>query len=292
MSTPRAVVVWRKSEYEELLIAHSTPAQAGFYLKSRGMDLDITRTRYHQQEQALNTILSAIPSLWRRSRVDRQDLDRFPFEPEDVIVAVGQDGLVANVARFLQGQRVIGVNPEPERIEGVLVRYRPEVAAKLLAKGVPVQNVQKRTMVEARLDDGQVLTALNEVFFGHASHQSARYQIHWDGKEELHSSSGVLVSTGTGASGWARSIHRDRKSKLPLPKPEDPNLLFFVREAWPSRTTGCTLTEASIAPGKSLQLRAEMQGILFGDGIESDHIQVRWGQKLAISRSERCLNLL
>jgi len=60
-------------------------------------------------------VLGAIPSDWRRARVDRADLDRFLFEPEDVVVAVGQDGLVANVAKYLTGQPVIGCNPDPKR---------------------------------------------------------------------------------------------------------------------------------------------------------------------------------
>ena len=45
------------------------------------------------------------------------------FGPEDVIIAVGQDGLVANVAKYLDGQPVVGVNPDPQRNPGVLVRH-------------------------------------------------------------------------------------------------------------------------------------------------------------------------
>jgi hypothetical protein len=48
------------------------------------------------------------------------DLDRFLLDPEDIVVAVGQDGLVANVAKYVQDQPVIGVNPEPDRNPGVL----------------------------------------------------------------------------------------------------------------------------------------------------------------------------
>lgn len=41
----------------------------------------------------------------------RGDLDRFLFEPDDIVLALGQDGLVANVAKYLDGQPVIGSNP-------------------------------------------------------------------------------------------------------------------------------------------------------------------------------------
>ncbi len=46
--------------------------------------------------------------------MSRPELNRFLFEPEDVVIAVGQDGLVANVAKYLSGQMVVGVNPLPE----------------------------------------------------------------------------------------------------------------------------------------------------------------------------------
>jgi NAD kinase len=71
-------------------------------------------------------------------------------------------------------------------------------------------------MAHARLDDGQQLLALNEIFVGHRTHQSARYRIRpADEQEERHSSSGVIVSTGTGATGWARSIQRSAQTGLP-----------------------------------------------------------------------------
>ena len=50
--------------------------------------------------------------------------------------------------------------------------------------------------VAAEADDGQRLLALNEVFVGHTSHQSARYRVTFGDAEERQSSSGVIVATG------------------------------------------------------------------------------------------------
>ena len=52
------------------------------------------------------------------------------------MIAVGQDGLVANVAKYLDGQTVIGVNPDPGRNPGVLVRHPPEATASLLQRAI------------------------------------------------------------------------------------------------------------------------------------------------------------
>ncbi len=170
----------------------------------------------------------------------RAELDRFLFEPDDVVLTLGQDGLVANVSKYLDGQPVIGVNPG-----GVVARHAAAAVGDLiadLARGRA--RIEERTMAEARLDDGQVVTALNEVFVGHESHQSARYTIEVAGCAEHQSSSGLIVSTGTGATGWAASINRTYG--LELPAPTDPRLAFFVREAWPSAATRTSITSGVI----------------------------------------------
>ncbi len=282
---PRAVVVTRPTEYEELIARHGTRDQARFFLASRGQGLDAVERRHHEVRAAVAAVCAAIPLRWRRALVTRADLDRFLFEPEDVIVAVGQDGLVANTAKYLSGQLVIGVNPSPALFDGVLVRHPAEAAADLLPAAAGGRaRVEARTMVEASTPDGQRLLALNEVFVGHRSHQSARYTLSYGRDRERHSSSGLIVATGTGSTGWARSIARARGEAVPLPAPTSGDLVFFVREAFPSVTTGTSLTEGVVGPGATLGVRSEMNdgGVAFGDGIEDDAIDFHWGQEVSV----------
>lgn len=292
---PRVVVLYRPSEYEELLATHGTHGQAAFYLKHRGRDIEDVLMREKEQAQAIDRVLRAIPRKWRRMKISRRDLDRFLFEPEDIVVAVGQDGLVANAAKYLEGQSVIGINPNFRRFDGVLAKHRPDVAETLLQQTAAKRvRLESRAMVEARTDDGQCLYALNEIFMGHRSHQSARYVIEWGASKERHSSSGVIVSTGTGATGWAQSIHRARRCQLPLPGPESPRLIFFVREAFPSVATQTELTEGVLQQEEALTLTSEMNvgGVVFGDGLESDRIDVRWSQKVTIRQADKRLRLV
>ncbi|MEZ4240862.1 MAG: SPFH domain-containing protein [Myxococcota bacterium] len=289
---PRAVLVTRPTGYQGLLEAHGTHGQAAWFLDQRGEAIAPLQGAHRAQERAVDIVWKAIPSAWRRTRIDRADLDRFLFEPEDVVVAVGQDGLVANVAKYLDRQPVIGVNPGG--YDGVLVRHAPEAAAALLGPvadgAVPLED---RTRVLAQTDDGQRLLALNEIYLGHRTHQSARYVLHCGEHEERHSSSGVIVASGTGCTGWARSIARSRLTALHLPDPEAEELVFFVREAWPSRHTGTDLVEGLLAPGEALVLTSEMHdgGVCFGDGIESDALLAPFAREIRVGRAPSGLRL-
>lgn len=292
---PRVVLVTRPTDYQNLLVHHGTRGAARFFLESRGQRVEEAEGHQARFEAALNVVLSAIPLKWRRSRIDRADLSQFLFEPEDLVVALGQDGLVANVAKYLEGQLVFGINPDPEAFEGVLVPHPPAAVGDLLNDAATGKaRIELRTMVEARLDDGQHLLALNEVFVGHRSHQSAKYRIRLGEREEHQSSSGLIVTTGTGATGWARSISQERKYATALPNPTDRQLAFFVREAWPSRTTGTTLSQGLVDGSHPLELISEMndEGVLFGDGIEDDHLEFVWGMRATLTTAPECLKLV
>ncbi|MGW6984074.1 hypothetical protein ACWGE1_32310 [Streptomyces sp. NPDC054932] len=294
---PRAVIVHRRTEYEELLARHGTHGQAAFFLSSRGRSIDEVLRRHEGTRQALREVAAAVPLTWRSSRVERADLDRFLFAPEDVVVVVGQDGLVANTAKYLRGQPVVGIDTDPGRNPGVLVRHRcADTAALLRAATAAGGRAEELTMVEAVADDTQRLLALNEIYLGSPGHQTARYRLGADGEKgpgEAQASSGVLVGTGTGATGWLRSLWLERGSSAGLPAPCDRRLLWFVREAWPSPTTGTTKVAGELGRGQTLQLTVESDRIVvFGDGMESDALELTWGQSVRLGIAGTSLRLV
>lgn len=292
---PRAVVIHRRTEFEELVARHGTSAHAAFFLEARGRDLSELEQRRVRQQRAMAITIAAIPDDWRRAEIERGNLPRFLFEPEDIVIVIGQDGLVANTAKYLDGQPVIGINPDPSVNPGVLVAHPPEDAAALMSAAVMTEPpIQRRTMVEATTDDGRSLRALNELYVGQRSHQSSRYRLDLaDGRSEHQSSSGVLVGTGTGATGWLRSAAEERRSPIALPSPTAVELCWFVREAWPSPATGTLLTEGLVAPSTVLTLGAESDELVcFGDGIEGDGLTLSWGQQLTIGAAARHLRLI
>ncbi|NOR23568.1 MAG: hypothetical protein GQ542_04115, partial [Desulforhopalus sp.] len=112
--------------------------------------------------------------------------------------------------------------------------------------------------------------------------------------KERQSSSGIIISNGTGATGWARSIHRSRKDQLPLPNPEDKQLAYYVREAFPSVSTGTDISSGTVDEKETLQVRSEMNedGVIFGDGIEVDYLDFNWGRQVSVGVARETLELV
>jgi hypothetical protein len=148
-------------------------------------------------------------------------------------------------------------------------------------------------VVEAVADDGQRLVALNEIYIGQPNHQTSRYRLTSPGEPpERQASSGLIVATGTGSTGWCRSIWMERHSQLSMPRPTERRLLWFVREAWPSPDSSTRYTEGELADDP---LKVDIESdrlVAFGDGIETDALALGWGQTLTIAPARGALHLV
>ena len=290
--TPRIVIVRRETDLDRVRATHASMATARFVLERRGLSLEAVEAEHAAFTEVLRRVRAAIPADWRQAMLMRAEVERFVFGPEDVVVAVGQDGLVANVAKYLTGQTVVGIDPRPGRNAGVLVRFRVEAAKEAIAAAAAGRlTLEARTMAEVRLESGERLTALNEIYLGHRTHQSARYRIAFEGASERQSSSGLIVATGTGATGWASSIARATGRRLDL-APTDPKLQFLVREAWASPSTGADLVAGTVTRAP-VTITSEMdeEGTIFADGIESDRLAFPWGRIATVAVAEQRLML-
>lgn len=301
-SDRKVVLVTRHSRIEELIARFHTLDQARFYLEHLGADFSDYMVEHKRYLAARRTVEAALASCARVQLLDRGFLPTYLFAPDDVVVALGQDGVVANTLKYLDGQPLIGVNPDPGRYDGVLLPFQPSDVSKVLpevfANRRPARNV---TMAKATLSDGQSLYAVNDLFIGPKSHTSARYELHIGSHREIQSSSGIIVSTGLGSTAWLKSIMTGSLAVAqglcgtvsPRPtKPmswDAPFLRFAVREPFPSVATKTSLvfgaTEAK-TPMKILSLMPE-NGVIFSDGIESDFLTFNSGIVATVSVSDR-----
>jgi hypothetical protein len=238
--------------------------------------------------------------------VERSYLSTFDFRSTQCIVVVGQDGLVANTAKYSLGCPIVAVNPDPTRIDGVLLPFAPAQALEAVRATLTGKARQRQvTLAEARLLDGQRLLAFNDLFIGARTHISARYRLEVGGLAELHSSSGVIVSTGVGSTGWlssvfnfAQGLQQTLGSEQTLTRPQmtwdAEELCWVAREPFVSRRSTAKHVCGVLKKGDELVLESLMpeQGVIFSDGIEADYLPFNSGTIVRIGVSDERAQLV
>lgn len=295
----KVVLVTRHTRLEELIVRHNTLAQAKFYVEHLGADFGDYLAENEAYARSLRVVVQALQAWGRYQLVDRQMLPNFVFSATDIVVALGQDGLVANTMKYLQGQPLIGLNPEPSRWDGILLPFRPEdLGAVLVDVAADRRSTKAVTMAEARLSDGQSLRAVNDLFIGPRSHTSALYELSYQGQTEFQSSSGLIVSTGLGSTAWLKSVvtgslaiassmgvgSASPTSYQPMAW-DSTELAFAVREPFPSRASSTSLVYGHVQAGQPLRIRSRMpeSGIIFSDGIEADFLRFTAGMEATVT---------
>ncbi len=314
----KIIVIKRKSRLKELIYRFNTVEQARFYIEHMGSDFSDYVEEDKRYEEALTQVSTKLEQLGRVQVLDREFVPNFIFDTEDIVVAVGQDGLVANTMKYLNGQLLVGVNPDPVRWDGVLLPFRPFEAAEVVAECIKGNSrIQKVTMAKAELNDGQVIYGVNDLFIGQRTHVSSRYHITYGKREENQSSSGIIISTGLGSTGWLKSILKgaagivkesmgyeagkesganrefipDREFKTSW----DMKCLYFtVREPYESKSTGAEIIFGRVSAEAPLVLTSQMpeNGVIFSDGMESDFLGFHSGITARISVAEKFGNLV
>ncbi|MEK3673705.1 sugar kinase [Paenibacillus sp. FSL R10-2771] len=329
MSSPvsenKIILIKRKTRLEELVVRYNTIQQAQFYIERLGADFSDYLSEDFTYRKAVEAAVTELSAVGRLQLLDRQHVPNFIFGERDTVVVLGQDGLVANTLKYLREQPLIGVNPDPQRWDGVLLPFTVKDLRQLVPEVLRSQRqVREVTLARAELNDGQSLYGVNDLFIGRRTHVSARYQLELNGTLEQQSSSGIIVSTGMGSTGWLKSVlagaagivsqaaqwqtaeqvtvtagleahasvhgGRPQENGAALKLSWDhPELYFTVREPFPSRTTSAGLVFGRINSRMPLRITSQMpeDGVIFSDGVESDYLEFNSGVEATISLAEK-----
>jgi NAD kinase len=299
----KIVLITRRTRLDDLVTRFNTIGQAKFYVEHLGADFSDYLHEHEQYRASVADAGARLEQLGRLHVLDRSFLPNFIFGNDDIVVVLGQDGLVANTVKYTTSQPIVGVNPDPARWEGVLLPFEVRDLEKILPEVFTHRRpIKEVTMAKAELNDGQKLYAVNDLFIGVRSHISARYTISVGKKSEQHSSSGIVVSTGLGSTGWFRSLMTGAAKiaseatggKLHA-KPmgefawDSDYLYYTVREPFPSKTSSATLVFGKITSLRPLKLVSQTPevGVIFSDGIESDFLVFNSGTQATITVAEK-----
>lgn len=307
----KLIIVTKKTFLEELTEKFNTKEQAKFYIEHMGGNFEEYEAAHIEYYNSLEKLERSIPSNLRFQIVERSFIPNFLFNPTDLIVVIGPDGLVINTAKYLDKQLILAINPDPSRIIGILNPFGVDDFHEQLnriRKGN--ENIRRITMAKAELNDRQTIYGVNDLFIGHRSHVSARYEISYGEVSENQISSGIIITTGAGSTGWfksilygamgvARSAHPSWNIGSPAESdyrfPWESNYLYFsVREPWESNISRTNIIFGRIEADEQLILSSHMpeNGVIFSDGIEKDYVNFNSGIIAKIGVAEKKANLL
>jgi len=301
----KIVLVTRQTRLEGLVERFNSKGQAKFYIEHSGGDFADYEAEHDAYRRSLDALRRSVELGLKLQVMDRRFVATYLFGAQDLVVTAGQDGLVANTAKYVGGQPIVAVNPDPRRFDGVLLPFTVAQARWAVARTLEGRARSRSvTMAEARLADGQRLLAFNDLFIGVKSHTSARYRISCNGATEPQSSSGVIVSTGAGSTGWLSSVFNmaagvaaafggGRVEPVRLGW-EDHRLVFVVREPFVSRHSTAAIVAGLVEEGSELVLESltPSGGVVFSDGIEADYLAFDSGATARIGVAEQRARLV
>jgi len=304
----RVVIVTRKTQLEELTARFNTVAQARFYLEHAQQDFAPIEAEHKLYHEVLDGVRQLIPRGLKQHVIERDVLPQYTFGRDDLVITVGQDGLVVNTAKYLRDQPLLAVNPDPRHIDGILLPFTAKQLSRVIPDALEGDRQQQPvTLAQATMNTGQTLLAFNDFFIGPKTHVSARYVLQQGEAVEQQSSSGIIVSTGAGSTGWLQSIYAGATGVVEalggkvippanggrLPWDSD-TLVYSVREPFPSRVSQTNMVYGEVTPDKPLVVTSQMadNGIIFSDGTEKDFIAFNAGSTVTIGIAPHKIQLV
>jgi NAD kinase len=305
MSIDYAIIIKNKTRLESLIERFNTKQQARFYIEHLGGEFEDYEIEHEHFIHSLSLVQRQLSTVVKNKIVERAFVPSFLFNEKQLAIVIGQDGLVANAAKYVNGIPIIAVNPDTERYDGVLLPFTPDNFIPAVENVIRNKfQLRAASFAEARLNDGQRLLAFNDLFIGASSHVSARYRISFQNKMEEHSSSGIIVSTPAGATGWLSSIfnmsfgiHKfieKDNAKKKYPSLKDNQLLFAVREPFASKRTQTNIQAGVVTGQTNLIVESLMpnNGVIFSDGVEADFLKFNAGNIATIGIANEKANLV
>ncbi len=290
-SVENIVIVSSETRLQKLKAKFNTVSQAKFYMSKKGVSFQEVEEEDQSIQNAISVVNNELSQTMKTKVIERAFLPNYIFSDRDLVVVVGQDGLVANTAKYAHDIPIIGVNPDVAQFDGVLLPFNLQNYERAVDKVIEGNYRWKDvSMAKASLNDGQELLAFNDLFIGPSNHSSARYKLRFNGKEEQQSSSGIIISTGAGSTGWLSSlinmsngIQRAFSGNAAVPQQRfdwDSNqLIYVVREPFLSKTSNIKLSVGIIQQNVELEIESLMakNGLIFSDGVHSDYIEFNSG---------------
>src|SRR5258707_15871734 len=107
----KLIIVPRKPRLQGLVERFNTRSQAKFYIEHAGGDFADYEREEDAYHRSLDVLRKSLEFGVPQQPGDRGLVPTFQFQKEDLVVTLGQDGLVANTARYVGNHPIVAGEP-------------------------------------------------------------------------------------------------------------------------------------------------------------------------------------
>ncbi|MDX1961239.1 MAG: NAD+ kinase [Leptospiraceae bacterium] len=150
----------------------------------------------------------------------RDELDKLNLQDFDLVIALGGDNHFTYVAHYTKGTKILGCNSDTKTSLGALLAFDPNSLEQVVKDDFKETKIEEWSLISARIEypNGgylETVSSVNEVSVRNASPDlTSRYIICKDDEREEQKSSGLLLYTGAGSTGWLTACLGNTKSSL------------------------------------------------------------------------------
>ncbi len=213
-----------------------------------------------------------------------------------LVIILGGDGYFSYVSHYIDDQLVIGVKADPKKSSAVLyeldvddfINFYPM----LLQGNFTIANwTRLRAVINAKPIKE---LSLSDIFVGaRLSVDMSRYVIYYKGVQEEQKTSGILVSTGTGSTGWWKKLNLTQQRRMGTFARTSRTARFVVRDEPSSRLSGYKIVSGKIKPDEVLKIRSLVDdGVVSPDSYSSLMYPFPAGDTVEISISDNPLRVI
>jgi len=223
----------------------------------------------------------------------RENFTKDIADKAELIISFGGDNHFQYVSHFVNSNILMGINSDPKSSEGALTYFNADHLEDIITK-LKKDNfeVEEWVRLEVKLGNETYL-ATAEVFLGEDRRKMmSRYILELNGKKEEQKSSGLLVVTGAGSTGWYDSSCRYiYENGNPFSKTSD-YARFLATETYRGKLNGYKMIEGSLEKEQEIKLYslADDKGIITIDCNEDYDFSM--GKTALIKVSDKPLRVL
>jgi len=153
----RLIIIRRPTRLDALVARFNTKQQAQFYIEHLNADFKDYEAEHETYYAVLDRLVKTAQGIGNVQVIDWKFLPNFIFGKNDTVITVGQDGLIANTLKYLEAQKLIGINPDPSRWDGVLSQFSVDEAGTVIRQALNDEAAVKQvTKAKVQLSDNQV----------------------------------------------------------------------------------------------------------------------------------------